>query len=125
METESDADSRGRRTPGSAFWVISALGEGVREVLRTEHGGVEALAVFGSAEEAAMFFESGGFGSGWNVQAKTIPELLSILDGRGEDARWVALDPLPDVIEDKVHEVSLMGREEFVEFLHRRAPVGS
>jgi hypothetical protein len=80
-------------------------------------GGGELLAVFGHEEEAGMFLWSLGpraAGDGWRVGETRCGELASVLCGPCKGARGVALDPLPEMLEDGTAALLGVERERFL-----------
>ena len=104
--------------PGAAWWVISRVAGGRVEAMTVPGGGGEALlAVFGHEEEAGMFLWSLGPGEaadGWRVAETRCGELASVLCGPCRGARGVALDPLPEMLEDGTVALVGVGRERFL-----------
>lgn len=91
-------------TARTAWWIVSRG----REAL---------LAVFGHEEEAGMFLWSLGPGKaadGWRVAETRCGELASVLCGPCWGTGGVALDPLPDMIEDGTAALVRVGRERFL-----------
>jgi hypothetical protein len=89
----------------TAWWIVSRVAGGrVEAMIAPRGGGREALlAVFGHEEEAGMFLWSLGPGAaadGWRVGETRCGELASILCGTCGGVGGVALDPLPEMLED-------------------------
>ena len=76
----------------------------------------EALAVFGFEEEAEMFslWASGG---AWRLKGTTAEELAEMLSGPYATVRFVALDPLPELISWGMVGLVSLRRERFVDRL--------
>jgi hypothetical protein len=92
-------------------------------------GGVEGelLAVFGHEEEARLFLWSLGPGKaadGWRVAETRCGELASVLCGPCSRANGVALDPLPEMLEDGTAPLVGVGRERFLARLLGRGRSG-
>jgi hypothetical protein len=83
--------------PPDAYWLIVENNDG-QEVIFTvdldDH--TEALAVFGSQEEAGMFLHLGPSETRWRPRKTTAGELVSMLFTRGVEVGFVVLDPLPE-----------------------------
>src|SRR5215216_1506543 len=105
-----------RRSPGSRTrWMIARDGEGRLEPLCVRVGTSRVLPVFSFEEEAQMFLHLGGYeGSGWRARESCAGELASVLLGPCADVEGVALDPLPEMLEDGTLELVEVGRRRFV-----------
>ncbi len=105
------------RQPGSAYWLLVRNENGPLEVLITGHtAGEEALPVFSYEEEAEMFLwlGQGGF-DGWHARESTAGELTSILYGLCASVKKVALDPLPEMFDEKTVGLVSLKRERFLD----------
>ncbi len=83
-------------------------------------GGGEDLAVFGHEEEARLFLWSlgpGKPGDGWRTAETRCGELASLLCGPCRGVRGVALDPLPEMLEDGTMALVGMERAPFLKRL--------
>ena len=106
---------------GTAWWIVSRVHRGRTEAMTIPRGGGggELLAVFGHEEEAGMFLWSLGPGAaedGWRVAETRCGELASVLCGsRGMGG--VALDPLPEMLEDGTAALVRVRRERFLAHL--------
>ena len=106
------------------WWIVSRVRGGRIEAMTVPRGGEEGslLAVFGHEEEALLFLWSLGpetAGDGWRVGETRCGELASVLCGPCRGARGVALDPLPEMIEDGKTALVGVGRERFLARLLR------
>lgn len=109
MLTEVNRTAAGTMT---AWWIISRVWGGRIEAMTVPRGGGRDLAVFGHEEEAQLFLWSlgpGQPGDGWRVGETRCGELASLLCGPCRGVRGVALDPLPEMLEDGT--VALVGIE--------------
>jgi hypothetical protein len=83
------------------------------------------LPVFSFEEEAEMFLLLGGYegddgDDGWRARESCAGELVSVLFGPCLDAKGVALDPLPEMLEHGTIGLVEAGRRRFVgQLLHR------
>jgi hypothetical protein len=103
------------RTTQTAWWIISRVRGGRTEAMTVPRGAGEELAVFGHEEEARLFLWSLGPGKhGWRVAETRCGELASVLCGPCKGARGVALDPLPELLEDGTLASVGVGRERFL-----------
>lgn len=101
-----------RRTPW--YWLLTKSRIGGLEVfMERTAGGEVVLPVFGSEEDAKAYLlaKSGS----WAPRKTGNGELLSILFGVCREARWVALDPPPEVEAEDVLGLLSVPRENFVE----------
>jgi hypothetical protein len=79
------------------------------------------LPVFSFEEEARMFLHLGGYEeSGWRARESCTAELVSVLFGPCIDVEDVALDPLPEMLDDGTIELVEVGRRRFVGQLLQR-----
>ena len=106
--------SPGRSTP-TTRWMIARAGEGRLEPLCVRAGLWKVLPVFSFEEEAEMFLHLGGYAdSGWRTRESCAGELVSVLCGPCIEVEGVALDPLPEMLEDGTLELVEVGRRRFV-----------
>jgi hypothetical protein len=97
-------------------WMIARAGEGRLEPLCVRAAGTSrVLPVFSFEEEAEMFLHLGGYAdSGWRARESSAGELVSVLCGPCIDVEGVALDPLPQMLEDGTIGLVEVGRRRFV-----------
>jgi hypothetical protein len=82
-------------------WMVARAQEGRLEPLCVRAGTSKVLPVFSFEEEAEMFLHLGGYdGYGWRTRESCAGELVSVLLGPCADVDGVALDPLPEMLED-------------------------
>jgi hypothetical protein len=104
--------------PTPTRWMIARAGEGRLEPLCVRTGLSNVLPVFSFEEEAEMFLHLGGYAdSGWRARESCAGELVSMLLGPCVDVEGVALDPLPEMLEDGTIGLVEVGRRRFVEQL--------
>lgn len=115
--TEREATLPTRRSPGSRYWLMAKNENGRIEVLTVDRGGEQALPVFGHEEEAEMFLRLGGVGDGWRVRESTAGELVSVLYGPCARVGRVALDPLPEMLDEKAVGLVSLDRERFLDLV--------
>ena len=109
------------RQPGSVYWLIGRNENGPLEVLTIGlPGGEEALPVFSHEEEAEMFLWLGGVRDGWQARESTAGELTSILYGLCASVKKVALDPLPEMLNEKTVGLVSLDRERFLDLVFGR-----
>jgi hypothetical protein len=105
----------GGPTPPTTRWMVARDGEGRLEPLCVRAGLWKVLPVFSFEEEAEMFLHLGGYEeSGWRARESCAGELVSVLLGPCIDVKGVALDPLPEMLEDGTIELVEVGRRRFV-----------
>ena len=80
----------------------------------------EALPIFCFEEEASMFLSLETLGAGWKLTKVTAGELASILFGSCADVGFVALDPLPELVRQKMVSLVSVRRELFLDSLAER-----
>lgn len=111
--------------PPEAYWLIFGDKAGRADVLTLDlEGRREALAVFGVKEEARRFSlwaPGGGWRSG-KITAGDLAELL--LWGPCADVGFVALDPSPEMVSQRMAGLVSLGRERFVHGLVEGADHG-
>jgi hypothetical protein len=96
-------------------WMVARAEEGRLEPLCVRAGISKVLPVFSFEEEAEMFLHLGGYGdSGWRARESCAGELVSVLCGPCADVEGVALDPLPEMLEDGTIGLVEVGRRRFV-----------
>jgi hypothetical protein len=96
-------------------WMVARDGEGRLEPLCVRAGLSKVLPVFSFEEEAEMFLHLGGYGdSEWRARESSAGELVSVLCGPCVDVEGVALDPLPEMLEDGTLGLVWVGRKRFL-----------
>jgi hypothetical protein len=115
-----------RRFPGSKTrWLIARDGDGRLEPLCVSAGKVRVLPVFSFEEEAEMFLRLGGYeGDAWRARESSAGELVSVLCGPCKDVKGVALDPLPQMLEDGTVGLVGVGRKSFLGQMFAREGLG-
>jgi hypothetical protein len=104
----------GGPTPATR-WMVARAEESRLEPLCVRAGLSKVLPVFSFEEEAEMFVHLGGYeSSGWRARESCAGELVSVLLGPCADVEGVALDPLPEMLEDGTIELVEVGRRRFV-----------
>jgi len=102
-------------TPTTTRWMVARADEGRLEPLCVRAGRSKVLPVFSFEEEAEMFLHLGGYAaSGWRARESCAGELASVLMGPCLDVEGVALDPLPEMLEDGTIDLVEVGRRRFV-----------
>ncbi len=104
--------------PPAAYWLIVESNDGQEAMLTVDlDDHTEALAVFGSQEEAEMFLHLGTSQTRWRLRKTTAGELVSILFTFWTDLGFVVLDPLPELISEGVVGLVRLSREDFIDHL--------
>jgi hypothetical protein len=107
-------------------WLIAKHGVSGIDVLTIQLGdGAEALAVFAFEGEARVFVDSrsGASGEAWEARQAWPGELASVLLGPCSAARRVALDPLPEAVEEgKSETLRAVDRDDFLGMLLGESP---
>jgi hypothetical protein len=83
---------------------------------RNEDGG-EILPVFSYEEEAEMFLHLGEYGDSWSARESSTGEIVSVLYGPCSGVENVALDPLPEMMDDETLALVRLGRKRFLGWL--------
>ncbi len=79
------------------------------------YAGVErVLPVFSFEEEAKLFLRLGGYDGHWRATESCADELVSVLDGPCKGVKSVALDPLPEMLEDGTLALVGVGWQRFL-----------
>lgn len=110
------------RPSGPAYWLITKNAFGRIEVLTLDCR--QTLPVFSHAEEAEMFLRLGGMDDGWRVSESGVGELVSVLYGLCADVEEVALDPLPEMVAERIVGLVSQARECFIERILARRLLG-
>ena len=106
------------------YWLLARSEAGRTEMLTVDLDGQGgALAVFGFVEEAEMFslWASGG---AWRLKGTTAEELAEMLSGPYATVRFVALDPLPELVSWGMVGLVSLKRERFVDRLLETSRLG-
>ena len=104
-----------------SYWLLARGEVGRTEMLTVDLDGLGgALAVFGFEDEAEMFslWASGGE---WQLKETTAEELAGMLSGPYATVKFVALDPLPELVSWGMVGLVSLRRERFVECILERA----
>ena len=106
---------RSEPAPPTTRWMVARAREGRLEPLCVRAGTSKVLPVFSFEEEAEMFLHLGGYeSSGWRARESCAGELVSVLLGPCADVEGVALDLLPQMLEDGTLGLVEVGRRRFV-----------
>jgi hypothetical protein len=103
-----------RMLAGRAWWLMVREGGSRLEPLCVYAGGAKVLPVFSFEEEAKLFLRLGGYDGQWRARESCADELVSVLDGPCKGVKSVALDPLPEMLEDEMLALVGVGRERFL-----------
>ena len=109
--------TEGTRRRRPRWWLLAKTERGRVEFLTTacDKDGGETLPVFGYEEEAEMFLHLGGYGDGgWSARESSSGEIVSVLCGPCSGAGSVALDPLPEMMDDGTLALVRLRRESFL-----------
>lgn len=108
-------------TSPQAYWLLARGEAGRTKMLTVDLDGLGgALAVFGFEEEAEMF-SLWTSGEEWRLEKTTAEELAGMLLGPYSAVRFVALDPLPELVSWGMVGLVSLRRERFVDRLLERA----
>ncbi len=111
------------RNSTSVYRLIVRQGSGDPELLTIDLDGMQTLPIFSWEEEARMYLRLGWFEeTGWRIAMYTSEKLVSMLAKNGlTGVRFVALDPLPELISQGMIGLVSMNKEQFVGHLVERA----
>ncbi len=98
-------------SPGSLWLAVRRARTSISPLTVELPGGVRALAVFGSPEEARAFLEREP--GTWRLRETTSAEIVSFLFDPRAGVRRVVLDPLPDAAAGCLNSLLGIGRESF------------
>jgi hypothetical protein len=109
----------------TAYWLLvrcdAENGDGGADLVQALQiafeGSEVALAVFSFEEEARMFAWCGAAEAGWHPRHTTPDELLQMLSRSPSTPRFVALDPMSEVIFAGLAPLLSLSRERFVDRL--------
>jgi hypothetical protein len=106
-------------SPCHVFYVVFASEHQLTSHLTLElEWGKEALAIFSHKEEAEMFLRScETAGECWHIRETSAGEVVSLLYGPCCGAKSVALDPLPQMLADRLLGLVALERSRFVEWV--------
>jgi hypothetical protein len=110
------------RPSGPAYWLITKNAFGRIEVLTLDCR--QTLPVFSHEEEAEMFLRLRGMDDGWRVSESRVGELVSVLYGPCAGVEEVALDPLPEMVAERIVGLVSQARECFLERVLARRLLG-
>ena len=108
--------SSSMRSTAPTRWLIAREDNGRLDPLCIESSEARVLPVFSYEEEAEMFLRLGGYAcdDGWRARETSADELVCVLSGPCADARGVALDLLPGMLEDGTVGLVWVGRRRFL-----------
>jgi hypothetical protein len=96
------------------FWLIVRRYVSELEVFTI---GSYVLPVFSFKEEAEMFLRFEKFSDEWYIRKSPCGELASVLYSLCRNVGHVTLDPLPEIVAEKMVEPVSLSREDFVKAL--------
>ena len=86
--------------------------------------GEEVLPVFSFEEEAKLFLQLGSYEAHWRARKSCVVDLVRVLRGPCADVKSVALDPLPEMLEDGTLALVGVRRKRFLEHILAREKHG-
>ena len=109
-----------RRPPAPAYWLITKNTNGRIEVLTLNCK--KTLPIFSHEEAAQMFLRLSGDveDKGWRVTESGAGELVSMLYGLCAEVEEVALDPLPEMVAERIVGLVSLDRRCFIERMSTR-----
>jgi hypothetical protein len=112
--TLEQATKPSRMLAGRTRWLIVRDAGNPLEPLCVYAGAELVLPVFSFEEEAKLFLRLGSYDGHWRARESCAGELVSVLYGPCADVKSVALDPLPEMLEDGTLALVGVGRERFL-----------
>jgi hypothetical protein len=106
-----------RMLAGRTWWLVVREGGNPLEPLCVYAGAERVLPVFSFEEEAKLFLRLGGYNGHWRARESCAGELVSMLHGPCKGVKSVALDPLPEMLEDGTLALVGVGRERFLKHI--------
>lgn len=103
--------------PEDSHWLIAREEDGRTRMLVIDHRGEGILPIFSHEKEAESFLSLESVEDPWQPEERTTAELVSVLHGPCADVPKVALDPLPEMVEDGALALVSLVREHFVEHI--------
>jgi hypothetical protein len=101
---------------GRTRWLIVRDGGGPVEPICVYSGEERVLPIFSFEEEAQLFLRLGSYDDGHcRVWESCAGELISVLYGPCAEVKSVALDPLPEMLEEGTFALVEVGRKRFLE----------
>jgi hypothetical protein len=104
------------RGSSSGYWLIVKNDNGPLEVLTIDLDGQKTMPVFSFREEAEMYMRFEVRGSRW-VRKTSPGELASLLFGFYSCVEKVALDPLPEICDERITSLVSVSRKDFTRTL--------
>jgi hypothetical protein len=104
------------RGSSSGYWLIVKNDNGPLEVLTVDLDGQKTMPVFSFREEAEMYMRFEVRGSWW-VRKTSAGELASLLFGFYSCVEKVALDPLPEICDERMTPLVSVSRKDFTRTL--------
>lgn len=116
MEQHTDTTVRlPRRVSDARYWLITREGRALAEVFIIDRrGGETVLPVFSSEEEAQIFTGTDCMEGCWHAQPIRAGDLVSVLYGPSTRIGYVALDPVWEMLTERVLDLVSLSRETFV-----------
>lgn len=107
-----------RRGLRHAYWLVEKMQDGPMEVLTVNlRGGQQALSVFSHREEAEMFLWLGRLTDGWRARRSEGREISRVLSDPCASIGFVVLDPLPEMVAERMVGLVSLTREHFMDRL--------
>ena len=123
-KTLKQATRPSRMLAGRAWWLIVREGGDLLEPLCVYAGVERVLPVFSFEEEAKLFLQLGSYEAHWRARKSCVVDLVWVLRGPCADVKSVALDPLPEMLEDGTLALVGVRRKRFLEYILAREKHG-
>ena len=115
IERSLEPGTKPSRMPaGRSRWLIVRERGNMLDPMCVYVGVERVLPVFSFEEEANLFLRLGSYEGHWRARERCAVDLVSVLRGPCADVKSVALDPLPEMLEDGTLALVGVGRERFL-----------
>jgi hypothetical protein len=113
-----------RMLAGRPRWLIVRERGNMLDPMCVYVGVERVLPVFSFEEEAKLFLQLGSYEAHWRARKSCVVDLVWVLRGPCADVKSVALDPLPEMLEDGTLALVGVKRKRFLEYILARQKHG-
>ena len=106
-----------RMLAGRSRWLVVREQANILDPMCVYVGVERVLPVFSFEEEAKLFLRLGSYEGNWRARESRAVDLVSVLRGPCADVTSVALDPLPEMLEDGTLALVGVKRKSFLEHI--------
>jgi hypothetical protein len=93
-------------------------------IVRERGNTLDPMCVYVGVEEAKLFLRLGSYEGNWRARKSCAVDLVWVLRGPCADVKSVALDPLPEMLEDGTHALVGVRPKRFLEHILGREKHG-